>query len=92
LAVPGHEGVIANAIVLLALPRRFPCGKRKRLYSRNEASVIFLLAALLANARFSQSIEDVVEFAAKLRVARKCVAEFLEPLDREIRSDIVQVG
>ena len=51
-----------------------------------------LVASLLANAGLSQSIEDVLVLTTKLRIVRTCVADLMEPLDREVRSDCIQFG
>ena len=47
---------------------------------------------LLANASLSESIQDVIVLATKLRIARTCIAHLTGPLDREVRPDCIQFG
>ena len=64
---------------------------QKETSARKQAMKI-LVASLLANASFSESLDDVVVLTTKLRIARTCVAYLLEPLDGEVRSDFIQFG
>ena len=61
--------------------------RRKRSLCRAMKFHYLLVASLLANASFSKSLDDVVVLTTKLRIARTGVANLLEPLDREVRSD-----
>jgi hypothetical protein len=47
------------------------------------------VTSLLANARLSQSIDDVVDLLAKLHIARICVNQLMDPLHGDVRPDRV---
>ncbi len=62
------------------------------LLSARKQAMKILVTSLLANASLSESIQDVVVLATKLRIARTCIAHLTGPLDREVRPDCIQFG
>ena len=62
------------------------------LLSARKQAMKILVTSLLANASLSESIQDVIVLATKLRIARTCIAHLTGPLDREVRPDCIQFG